>query len=126
MAKTYAPPSLTPKQLKAVADGDYDFLIPTRKPLMRIDEVCDSLRRSSGFVRALIDDGRLERHKDSATGERPSNTVTRRSLILHLAETSDYDPAYIVMRVEVVMKTLTGPALNRIIATAQKLRERIS
>lgn len=127
MPKTYSPPTLSPRQLQAVENGEYDFLIPTRKPLMRMDEVCDVLRRSSGFVRHLVENGRLEVHRDSARGERPSNIITRRSVVLYLAETSDYDPAYMVMRIEVVMKTLKSPAaLDRLISFAKKQKERIS
>lgn len=126
MGKSYAPPSLNPRQLAAVENGEYDFLIPTRKPSMRVDEVCDTLRRSTGFVRALIEDGRLEAHRDSAKGERASSVVTRRSVVFYLAETSDYDPAYIVMRIEVVMKTLKGAALDRLISFARKQKERIA
>jgi hypothetical protein len=126
MPKTYSPPRLDARQLAAVENGEYDFLIPTRKPLMRTDEVASAIHRSLGFVRALIEDGRLETHKDSAKGERLTNSVTRRSVILYLAETADYDPAYLVMRVEVVMKTLRAPELDRLISFARKQRERIS
>lgn len=126
MPKTYSPPSLNARQLAAVENGEYDFLIPTRKPLMRADEAASAIHRSTDFVRALIEDGRLEAHKDSATGKRNTNIVTRRSVVLYLAETSDYDPAYAVMRVEVVMKTFTPAALDRIISFAQKQKDRIS
>jgi hypothetical protein len=125
VAKPYSPPALSPTQRKAVENGEYDFLIPTRKPLMRMDEVCDAIRRSPNFVRALMDNGRLEAHRDSAKGDRLSSLITRRSVILYLAETSGYDTAFIVMRIEVVMKTLRAPALDRITATARKLRERL-
>jgi hypothetical protein len=124
--KSYAPPQLNPRQLAAVEAGEYDFLIPTRKPLMRTDEVAVAIHRSLNFVRALIDDGRLESHQDSATGNRNTNIVTRRSVVLYLAETADYDPAYIVMRLEVIMKTLKAPALERLIAFATKQKNQIS
>lgn len=116
MAKTYSPPQLNARQLAAAENGEYDFLIPTRKPLMRTDEVAIAIHRSLNYVRALIEDGRLEAHRDSATGDRSTNIVTRRSVILYLAETADYDPAHIVMRVEAVMKTLKAPSLDRLIA----------
>ncbi|MCA1659013.1 MAG: hypothetical protein LC642_00505 [Verrucomicrobiaceae bacterium] len=127
MAKTsYAPPALDRRQMAAVEAGEYDFLIPTRKAIMRPDEVANAIGRSLPFVRSLIEAGRLEAHQDSAKGSRESNTITRRSVILYLAETSNYDPAFIVMRVEVVMKTLKQPALNRLIAFARKRLEQIS
>jgi hypothetical protein len=125
MAKTYSPPPLNPRQLAAVEAGEYDFLIPTRKPLMRTDEVASVIHRSTDFVRALIEDGRLEAHSDSAKGDRNTNIVTRRSVVLYLAETADYDPAYIVMRLEAVLKTMKTPALDRIIAFCTRQRNLI-
>lgn len=125
MPKTYSPPQLDARQMAAVEAGEYDFLIPTRKALMRMDEVASAIGRSLSFVRALIDEGRLEAHRDSAKGDRLTNLVTRRSVILYLAGTGNYDPAFIVMRVEVVMKTLKAPALQRIIAFGKKRMEQI-
>lgn len=127
MPQTYAPPQLNARQMAAVEAGEYDFLIPTRKPLMRTDEVASALHRSQTFVRDLGDLGKLEVHSSSAkTDGRPSSTYTRRSLVLYLAETSNYDPAFIVMRIEVVLKTLKAPALQRLIKFANRELERIS
>ncbi|HWM26576.1 MAG TPA: hypothetical protein VNP98_17295 [Chthoniobacterales bacterium] len=120
MPKTYSPPALSARQRDAVEAGEYDFLIPTRKPLMRTDEVAQVLHRSLDFVRALVGEGRLEAHRDSAKGDRATNIITRRSVVLYLAETSDYDPAYMIMRVEAVLKTFKAPALDRIIAFANR------
>lgn len=126
MPKTYSPPPLTERQRAAVENGEYDFLVPTRKALMRTDEVANVLHRSQDFVRALADDCRLERHSDSAqTGGRPSGVFTRRSVILYLAETSNYDPAYIVMRLEAVMRTLKPAALDRLITFCQRQKHLI-
>src|SRR3954471_8373513 len=105
MAKIYSPPTLNARQLAAVEAGEYDFLIPTKKPLMRTDEVASAIHRSENFARYLGDDGRLELHRDTAKGSRQSNRYTRRSVVLYLAETSNYAPAFVVMRLEVVMKT---------------------
>lgn len=122
MPKTYSPPALPKDQQTAVDRGEYDFLIPVQKSLLRQDEVAEVLDRSTQFVGELIDRGRLEAHRDHAFGAglRKSNRVTRRSLILYLAETSNYDPAYMVMRIEVVLKTLKTPQLDRLIAFAHR------
>lgn len=125
MPKSYAAPSLNQRQLAAVENGEYDFLIATRKPLMRTDEVAVAIHRSLDFVRGLVEAGRLEAHRDSAKGERKTNIITRRSVILYLVETGDYTTEQIVMRVEVVMKTLQAPALDRLIAFAMRQKHLI-
>jgi hypothetical protein len=118
MSKTYSPPALSARQRAAVENGEFDFLIPTHKGLMRTDEVAAVIHRGTAFVRELVEQGRLEAHRDSAKGERNTNIITRRSVTLYLARTSNYDPAHIVMHIEIVLKTLQPPALDRLIAFA--------
>lgn len=126
MPKTYSPPKLNTRQLQAVEAGEYDFLIPTRKPLMRTDEVAGAIHRGLDFVRDLVGEGRLEAHRDSARGARNTNIITRRSVVLYLAETSDYDPAYLIMRMEVILKTFQAPALDRVIAFCTRQKNQIA
>lgn len=126
MPKTYSEPSLDKKTLDAIGRGDFDFLLPFHKPFWRTDEVAEVIGRSIQYVRQLIEEGRLEAHQDSAYGDRKTSLVTRRSVLLYLAETANYDPGYLVIRIEVLLKRLTAPTLDRVSATAQKLRERIS
>jgi hypothetical protein len=122
----YTPPPLNKELRAAVHRGDFDFLLPFQKPLWRTDEVAEVIGRSIQYVRALIEAGRLEAHQDSAFGDRKSNLITRRSVLLYLAETANYDPGYLVIRIEVLIKRLPAPALDRLVATARKLRERVS
>lgn len=122
----YVAPSLSREAARAVARGDFDFLLPFQKPLWRTDEVADVIGRSTQFVRELIDDGRLEAHQDSAYGERKTNLVTRRSVLLYQVSIANYDPSLHIIAIEVLLKRLNAPALDRLIATARKLRERIS
>lgn len=126
MAKPYSAPSLDKKTQAAVARGDFDFLLPYQKPLWRTDEVAEVIGRSIQYVRALIEDGRLEAHQDSAFGERKSNLITRRSVLIYLAETANYDPGYLVIRLEVIAKRLNAATLDRLIGTLRKQRERIA
>lgn len=125
MGKPYEAPVLSPEKQKAVANGEFDFLLPLAKSLWRTDEVGDAIGRSTQFVRELIEQGRLEAHQDSAYGSRNSNLVTRRSVVLYLAETANYDPAYFIIRLESVIKKLKPSALDRLIATATRLRNQI-
>jgi hypothetical protein len=125
MPTSYSPPKLNPLQMAAVESGEYDFLVPTRKALMRTDEVASVLHRSSEFVRRLGEAGKLEGHIGTPDG-RSTSVYTRRSVIMHLVETGNYDPAFMVMRVEAVLKTFKTPALDRIIAFANRQKNLIS
>jgi hypothetical protein len=125
MAKPYSPPKLDPKVAAAVKRGDFDYLMPFSKNLLRAREVSEVISRSVQFVRALIEDGRLEAHLDSVWGDRESPRITNRSVILYLAETANYDPSFLVIRLEVLMKKLDGASLDRLIESARKVRSRI-
>jgi hypothetical protein len=125
MAKLYSPPPLTPDKANAVANGEFDFLLPLAKNLWRTDEVADAIGRGTQYVRQLVEEGRLEAHKDSAFGSRESSLITRRSLVLYFAETANYDPTFHVVRIEALLPKLTTPALDRLIAKATKLRNQL-
>jgi hypothetical protein len=71
-------------------------------------------------VLELIEAGRLEAHRDSAVGTRKSNLVTRRSVLLYLAETANCEPGYLVIRIQALLENLNRPALIRLINTATK------
>src|SRR5437763_423877 len=101
--------------------SEFGVFLPFEKPLYRTDEVCKAIGREQAYVRALIEAGRLEAHQDSAFGIRKSNLVTRRSVLLYLAETANYDPSFFVIRIEALMKNLRPHHLNRLSATANKL-----
>ncbi len=126
MGKPYSTPALTPKMEQAIRNGDFEFLLPYSKALYRTDEVATTIGREQTYVRELVDNGRLEAHRDSATGTRKSNLVTRRSVVLYLAETANYDPAYLVLRIEAVLKTMRARDLDRLISTAQRQKNRIT
>jgi hypothetical protein len=127
--KRYIEPVLTPEKLRAVKRGDFDFLMPFQtKNLLRTGEVAAVIGRSPQFVRELVEQGKLEAHVSSAYGEgiRESPLITRRSVILYLAETANYDTSFLVIRIEVLFKGLNAFALNRLITTAQTLLSRIN
>jgi hypothetical protein len=117
---TYSEPKLDARIRAAMDAGEYDFLLPYAKPLYRTDEVADCIGRDPAYVRALIDAGRLEAHRDSALGDRKSSRVTRRSILIYLVETANYENIDIVVRVESVLKTLAPHHLKRLVASANK------
>jgi hypothetical protein len=120
MASPYSPPKLDPHKRAALDSGGFDFLMPYDKPLYRTDEVATTIQRSHNSVRELIEAGRLEAHRDSIFGIRKSNLVTRRSVLLYLAETANYDPSSFVDRLESLLKHLNHSALQRLIGAANK------
>lgn len=125
MAITYSAPKLEPRTRQALERGEFDFLQPYRKQLLRTDEVGTLIGRDPRYVRDLVESGRLEAHRDSATGERKSNIITSRSVLLYLVETANYVPADFEARLLAWMKTLTPAALHRLITVATRQREQI-
>jgi hypothetical protein len=119
-APAYKPPKLKPRVQAAVDACEFDFLVPWSKTLYRTDEVAECLGRDPAYVRALISAGRLDAHCDSALGDRKSSRVTRRSLIMYLAETANYEQADMVPRFEAVLKTMRPHHLKQIAAWIQK------
>jgi hypothetical protein len=126
MALAYSAPKLTATAHAAVDRGDYDFLAPYKKPLYRTDEAADTISRSTEFIRCLIEEGRLEAHRDSASGDRKSSLVTRRSLLLYQVSIANYNPNSIVARLEAILKTFSPPQLDRLARSISRQKESIS
>jgi hypothetical protein len=105
-----------------LAQRNFDFLMPYRKALLTTPEVAKTIGREQDFVRALIQDGRLEAHADSALGERSSNRVTRRSVLVYFARTAEYDPAQFIDAFADLLKALTPDQLTKLIVMATRER----
>lgn len=102
----------------AYAQRSFDFLMPYRKATLNTQEVGQVIGREQDFVRKLIEDGRLEAHADSAFGERKSNRVTRRSVLVYFARTAQYDPAQFLDGFRDLLRTLSSDQLNKLIVMA--------
>ena len=112
---------------KATEQRSFNFLFPYgARTLVTTGQAARAFGRGEHFVRALVDEGKLETHKDSALGERLSNRITSRSVLLHLARTADYDPAQITDSLIDVIDTLSDQAaLTKIIAAATRRRTQL-
>ena len=121
-----APAKSSTKLQSAVDQGAFDFLMPfgPSRPLLRPDEVARCLGWSVRKVYELIQDGKLEAH---ALPERDKQRyqVTRRSVILFLAETALYLDADPNQRIERLLSALSKDQLSRLIVTATHLRARL-
>ena len=104
------------------AQRTFDFLMPYKKALLTTPEVGKVIGRAQDYVRELIDQGRLESHADSAFGQQKSNMVTRRSVLVYLARTAQYDPAHFVDSITDLLGTLTNEQLKRVIIAATRIR----
>ena len=113
--------SATPAEIES-AQRSFDFLMPYKKALLTTPEVAKVITFGEDFVRELIDDGRLEVHADSAFGERKTNRVTRRSVLVYFARTAQYDPAHFIDQFRELLKTLTPEQLNKLIVMATQER----
>lgn len=105
---------------------EFDFLMPysERRPLLKPAEVATCLGRSVDFVQAMIDEGRLEVHAPQDR-EKRRYMITRRSVLLLLAEQAAYSPSYYMERLRAVLRTLTRYQLDELIIEATRLRARI-
>lgn len=115
--------SATDREIES-AQRNFDFLMPYRKATLNTQEVGDVIGREQDYVRKLIEDGRLEAHTDSAFGERKSSRVTRRSILVYLARTAQYDPAQFIDSFKDLLATLTPDQLTKLIVLATQERAR--
>ena len=109
---------------EAADQGAFDFLCPFKGPLLRPDQVAKCLGRDVQHVYDLIDETKLESH---APTDRVKSRymITRRSTLLCLAETANYDPSFYIERVEALLPSLNAEQLTRLIISATHRRARL-
>ena len=100
----------------------FEFLLPYMKALLRPDEAADCLGYKRDYIYTLILEGKLEAHSDEDR-DRPSYRITRRSVLARLAATAQYNPDDFVDVLESLIKTLSGPQIDRLIVRAQRIRQ---
>lgn len=115
-----------PRTLSNADQAAFDFLVPysERRTLLNPKEVAICLGRSIYFVYDMIDEGKLEAHAP-ANREQARYMITRRSVILLLAEQANYDAVYFAERVTALLKTLTRAQLDAVLIEATRLRARL-
>ena len=106
----------------ALAQRHFDFLMPYRKALYNVPETATAIGREQDFVRELIAEGRLEAHSDSAFGVRKSSLVTRRSILVYLARTAQYEPAQFLESFAELLAAMTSDQLTKLIVMATQER----
>jgi len=116
----------TSKLQAAIDQGAFDFLMPfgPNRPLLRPDEVSRCLGWKVRTVYQLIDEGKLEAHA-LTDRDKQRYQVTRRSVLLVLAETALYIDADPTPRIERLLSALSKEQLTRLIVTATHLRARL-
>jgi hypothetical protein len=138
----YTAPKLPPQKMAAVEQGLFDFLVPFRSLLLRPDQAAQCLRgekntttlrgrvradsrhHALSYVYALRQEGKLE--CIAPTGrEKERFMVTRRSVLLLLAEQSNFEPSDFDTRLEALLPSLTRAQLDRLITKATRLREKL-
>jgi excisionase family DNA binding protein len=119
-----APATKTRTALSAAVDqGTFDFLVPfgPHRALLRPDEVSRCLGWKQRTVYQLIDEGKLEAHAIPGR-DKQRYQVTRRSVLLFLAETALYHGEDTITRTERLLSSFSAAELSRLIATATRLR----
>jgi excisionase family DNA binding protein len=94
---------------------DFDFIVPTRKELMTVEEVAGTLRIDRTSVYNLVIAGELEMHRRPGM-EKSHGRVTRRSLVAYLAKSANYEAEHMVETLLSIARTLT-PQRRRELAT---------
>jgi len=103
---SYAPPKLPKWKTEAVQQGWFDFLVPYRSPMISPVQVAKSLGRDVDHVYSLIERGKLENH--GVPGRKVERyRITRRSLLVYMAESANYSPNDIVDRLVDIASALT-------------------
>jgi hypothetical protein len=118
-------PAPTPVKNGAKDVDKFEYLLPYAKALLRPDEAADCLGFKRDVIYTLILEGKLEAHSD-ADRDRPSYRVTRRSVLARLATTAQYEPDDFLDVIEALIKTLSGPQIDRLIVRAQRIRSQKS
>ena len=138
----YTAPKLPPLKMAAVEQGLFDFLVPFRSLLLRPDQAAQCLRgdksettrsgakradsrhHALSYVYALREEGKL--NCIAPTGRSKERfMVTRMSLLMLLAEQSNWDAADFDVRWEQMLRHLDRPHLDRLITKATRMREKL-
>lgn len=124
--KTSSSSKPCPRQQPPVANGGFDFLMAgiKDKPLLTTSEVGKALGLEQETVRNLVEEGCLDAFRFCATGQRKTNRVVRRSVLLYLAQTADHDPSEFHRRVNALLAFLTRDQLAATAAEVAKLLQK--
>lgn len=98
----------------------FDFLIADNRPMLKTTEVAAYFGRGGTHVINLIEEGRLEAHA-LPDRQKKRYTITRRSALLHLAETAEYAPDEFPKRLEALLAFLSREQLQAHAATVARL-----
>lgn len=120
----YCQPKVSARAVAQIEQGFFDFLVPYKNPLLRPDQCAKSLNRGVNFIYDLLAEGKLEAHGVPGR-EKERYQITKRSLLLYLAESANYDPADFETRAEALVDTLTADQLTRLIVRATARRAKL-
>ncbi len=114
------------KAAEAIDQGAFDFMMPYSESRRTLNtaEVAKCLERSKDFVEAMIAEGKLENFvpEDRA---RQTHRITRRSVLLLLAEQARFAPEHFLERVLRLIDACTPEQLQAIIIRATQRRARL-
>jgi hypothetical protein len=122
-AAAYRSPKLPGKAAMQLDQGFFDFLVPYRKPTLTTREAAKALGdKSVDFVLALIQCGKLEAFGMEAKGDRPTYTVTRRSVLVYLVGRAQFDPSDFLLLVRSTLEAFDAPTLEYTARAATEIR----
>jgi hypothetical protein len=110
---------------------EFDFLMPfsERRALLSVKEVCLCIGREETFILERVQDGSLEAHGTAPAGEtagrRVGLRITRRSVLLWLTRTAQYEPEYFLERLLKCVDALTPQQCEVVIKRATARRAKL-
>lgn len=116
------------QRLKEIENAqiEFDFLMPfsDRRTLLSVQEVCACIGRGDTFVYEQVQNGNFEAHGTLAD-QKQRLRITRRSVLLWLARTAQYEPQYFMDRLLNMIDALTSAQCEQVIKRATARRSRL-
>jgi hypothetical protein len=124
MGATYKEPKLDPAKAADAGQGCFDFFLPGRDPQLTPELVSRYTGWSTFFVYDMVNAGKLEafRVQDRKFSRM---RISRRSVILLLAEMANFEPHEMVERLAEVAATLTKDHYAAFLQKAANLRAKV-
>lgn len=124
---TYKPVALSEWQRRAVEQGEFNWVLPSRLEWFYTSQAADALTISTRSVLNLSEEGKLEVAYRNITGDRKELRISRRSLLLYHASTSQLPPQELAARaVEFIHAIKCPKVLAPIVAAATAQLQRLT
>jgi len=103
--------------------GPFEKALALNRELLKPKEVAELMGRSSCFVYALVDEGKLEAFAPTDR-QVQRKTITRRSVLMVMSESGSKNPEILGPQMEALLAWCSPDELGRVIQEANRLLEK--